>query len=246
MSIPKWTDERTDILTNIVDGEDVVTQDTVVAAADELETTPRSVASKLRNLGFVVESSSVAKTPTFTDEEQNELSDFVSANPGEFTYAQVAEQVCNGKFTSKQVQGKILSMELTEAIAATPKAEAVKTYTDEEEATLLGLVRKGDFIEDIASAMGREVASIRGKVLSLSRTHEDISIPKQRNYVSKDAKDALTELGDISDLTVEEIAEKLKKTERGVKTMLTHRGLDASNYSGSKRKEKNEAKKTVA
>ena len=39
-------------------------------------------------------------------------------------------------------------------------------------------------------------------------------------------------------MTVEDISTTIKKTERGVKTMLTHRGLDCKDYKGAKRAEK--------
>jgi hypothetical protein len=39
-------------------------------------------------------------------------------------------------------------------------------------------------------------------------------------------------------LTVEEIATAIDKTARGVKTMLTRRGLVASDYDGASKKEK--------
>ena len=48
----------------------------------------------------------------------------------------------------------------------------------------------------------------------------------------------MADLGDVSGMTVEEIAEAIGKTARGVKTMLTRRGLSASDYDGAARKEK--------
>jgi predicted transcriptional regulator len=39
-------------------------------------------------------------------------------------------------------------------------------------------------------------------------------------------------------MTVEEIAETIGKTARGVKTMLTRRGLSASNYDGAAKQAK--------
>ena len=57
-------------------------------------------------------------------------------------------------------------------------------------------------------------------------------MPKQRD-VKGQAPDSLDSLGDISGLTVAEIAEKLSKTERGVKTMLTRRGVTAKDYDGA-------------
>ena len=54
MALPKWTDERTDALTNFVGDESPVSQATVAEAADQLETSTRSVSSKLRKMGFDV------------------------------------------------------------------------------------------------------------------------------------------------------------------------------------------------
>ena len=100
------------------------------------------------------------------------------------------------------------------------------------------MVADGAFVEDIAEALDRQVNSIRGKALSFLRTGEIDAIPPQRETKSASAVDPLTELGDISDMTVEEIAEEIGKTERGVKTMLTRRGLVASDYDGAAKKEK--------
>ena len=55
MALPKWTDERTSALENFVGSESPVSQATVANAADELETSVRSVSSKLRKMGYDVE-----------------------------------------------------------------------------------------------------------------------------------------------------------------------------------------------
>ena len=55
MALPKWTDERTAELTSFVGDESPVSQSTVAQAADQLETSTRSVSSKLRKMGFDVE-----------------------------------------------------------------------------------------------------------------------------------------------------------------------------------------------
>ena len=51
-------------------------------------------------------------------------------------------------------------------------------------------------------------------------------------------EDPLAALGDVSGLTVVQIAEKIGKTERGVKNMLTRRGIKASDYDGAGKKAK--------
>ena len=44
-TLPKWTDERTEELTNFIGDESPVSQDTVADAAEQLETTTRSVSA---------------------------------------------------------------------------------------------------------------------------------------------------------------------------------------------------------
>lgn len=246
MSIPKWDEERETTLKKIVGSTSPVTVALVEKAAEELDTTTRSVASKLRKMDYEVESMAKETGKSYTSAEESELEKFLTTNSGKYTYAEIAERVLGGSRSTKQIQGKILSMELYSHVKPTPKPETVKTYSDAEEAKLLGLLDKGGFIEDIAEAMGREVNSIRGKILSLSRANPDIKIPKQKHYKSKDVADPITSLGDISNMTVAEIAEKIEKSERGVKTMLTHRGLACSDYNGAKRAEKIAAEKAAS
>lgn len=236
-SLPKWTEERTEELQTFVGSESPVSQATVAQAAEHFETSTRSVSSKLRKMGIEVELASANATKAFTDAQADALSNFVQNNSGKFTYGEIAEQFEGGAFTAKQIQGKILSLELTEDVKPTPKPESVKTYSDAEEVQFIALVKKGAFVEDIASALNRPVASVRGKALSLLRTNKIDQIPKQRDKAAPQ-EDPLVALGDISKLSVEDIAEKLGKTVRGIKTMLTRRGISAANYDGQARKEK--------
>ena len=54
MAVPKWTDERTQALVDFV-GEGPISQVMVADAAVELDTSSRSVSSKLRKMGYEVE-----------------------------------------------------------------------------------------------------------------------------------------------------------------------------------------------
>ena len=99
-------------------------------------------------------------------------------------------------------------------------------------------VNDGAFVEAIADALDRSVNSVRGKALSLLRSGDIDAIPRQENTKGTTKEDPLADLGDISSMTVEEIAEAIGKTARGVKTMLTRRGLVAGDYDGAARKEK--------
>lgn len=230
-TLPKWTDELTAQLTAAVGSEHPVTKATVDAVAAQLGTSGRSVAAKLRKLGHDVELASAAPK-AFSDDEAAQLRAFLETNDGTHTYGEVAAAFAGGKYTAKQIQGKILSMELTGSVKPTPKAEVTKTYTDEQQATVLAGIKAGKFVEDIAAEVGKEVTSVRGKALSLFRNGDITEMPKQRD-VKGAGPDAFDALGDVSKMTVAEIAAKLTKTERGVKTMLTRRKVNAADYKGA-------------
>jgi|TARA_R100001079_G_C4423926_1_gene141035 hypothetical protein len=236
MALPKWTDERTQQLTDFVGSESPVSQATVANAADELETSVRSVSSKLRKMGFDVELASASQSKAFSDEQESTLSNFVQDNSGSYTYAEIAENFEGGAFSAKSIQGKILSMQLTEHVKPAPKVETVKSYNEDEEATFVSMVNDGAFIEQIAESLGRSVNSIRGKALSLLRAGEINAIPKQEHVTGNSKADPLADM-DISDMSVEDIADEIGKTVRGVKTMLTRRGLQCADYNGAARKE---------
>lgn len=238
MTLPKWTDERTAQLEAFVGDESPVSQETVAGAAEQLETSTRSVASKLRKIGYKVETAAEkASVKAYSEEQESALRELVTDNSGDYTYADIAANFEDGHFSAKSIQGKILSMELTDHIKPTPKAEVVRTYTEAQEAEFVKMANAGATLEDIASVMGKEVNSVRGKALSLLRTGEIEKIPTQANKAGP-KEDALTALGDVSGKTVQEIADALGKTARGVKTMLTRRGIKVSDYDGAGRKEK--------
>ena len=241
MTTPRWTEDRTRILTAIAEGMDTVSQETVANAAVELDTTTRSVSSKLRKMGYDVELASSANKKAFTDEQADSLSSFVTGNSGAYTYADIAANFEGGAFSAKQVQGKILSMELTDHVKPAEKVEVARTYTPEEEAQFLEMHQAGAFVEDLAEALGKSINSIRGKALSFLRSGEITSIPKQKESRAKANVDPLDALGDVSGLTVEQIAESIEKTVRGVKTMLTRRGMSCANHDGAKKAAKNAA-----
>ena len=236
MALPKWTDERTQQLVDFVGNESPVSQAMVADAADELETSVRSVSSKLRKMGYDVELASANASKSFSDEQEATLSNFVTDNSGVYTYAEIAENFEGGSFSAKSIQGKILSMQLTEHVKPAPKVETVKTYSEDEESQFISMVNDGAFIEDIAEGLGRSVNSIRGKALSLLRAGEINAIPKQEHTKGSSKAAPLADV-EIDGMTVEEIAEQIGKTVRGVKTMLTRRGLQCADYNGAARKE---------
>ena len=236
MALPKWTDDRTQALVDFVGSESPISQATVANAAEELETSTRSVSSKLRKMGFEVELASASASKSFSEDQEATLRNFVTDNSGSYTYAEIASNFEGGQFSAKSIQGQILSMELTEHVKPAPKVETVRTYTPEEEGTFVDMVNGGSFVEEIAEALGKSVNSIRGKALSLLRSGEINAIPKQKETKGSSKADVLAGV-DIESLTVEEIADQIGKTVRGVKTMLTRRGLQCADYNGAAKKE---------
>ncbi len=238
----KWNDEVVGKLKALVGGESPVSAATVAAAAVALDVSERSVASKLRTLDYTVESMAKEKVATFTPEQGAALAAFVNANANALTYKEIAEQFAGG-FSAKQVQGKLLALELTSLVKPTEKVEVARTYTEAEEATFVSMAKAGKFIEEIAVTLGKEIPSVRGKALSLHRAGLIDQIPKQKESHAKDVVDAVSALGAaINSMTVAAIAAAVDKTERGVRTLLTRRGIKVADYDGAAKKAKSEAK----
>lgn len=241
----KWSDEAVATLMSAVGSARPVSAATVEQAAEALgaDFTVRSVASKLRQLDVEVASMAKEKTSAFTEDEGADLAEFVISNAGDLTYKQIAEQFAGGKFTAKQIQGKLLALELTGSVKPAEKVEVARTYTDAEEAKFIKMAEAGSFIEDIATALNKTVASVRGKALSLTRKGQIAKIPAQRTSHAKEQVDPVTQLGDkIHTMTVAEIAATVDKTERGLRTLLTRRGIKVADYDGAAKKAKAEAK----
>ena len=237
-ALPKWDETRTETLRNFVGDESPISLSTVAEAATELETSTRSIAAKLRKLGYEVEKVTTTPSRTFTGVQEEELRAFLVANEDKYTFEEIAGAFAAGNFSAKQIQGKILSMELTHLVKPAEKKVYERTYDDAAEATIIKMANAGAFLEDIAEAVGRTTQSVRGKALSLLRVSKIEAIPSPKNVAK--AIDPFQGL-DTTAHTVAEIATKIEKTERGVKTMLTRRGLVAKDYDGAAKKAKADA-----
>ena len=241
----KWSDEAVATLLKVVGNESPVSAATVERAAETLgeDFSIRSVASKLRQLDRDVASMAKEKTSAFSEQETEALVKFVARNDGNLTYKEIAEKFASGKFNAKQIQGKLLALELTSSVKPAEKVEVARTYTEAEETKFISLASSGAFIEDIAKSLNKTVASVRGKALSLMRKGQIDKIPAQRQSHAKDQVDPIVALGDkIATMTVAEIAAAVDKTERGLRTLLTRRGINVADYKGADKKAKAEAK----
>ena len=199
-----------------------VTEAVIQELCDEFEFPRRSVTAKLRNLGFEVPKKPGA-APVFSAEQTDALSSFLSGNSGSYTAEEIAETFADGQFTARQINGKALSLEMTQHIKPAEKKVTPKTYSAEEESTISSMVEGGSYLEEIADAVGKTVASVRGKLLSMG-----LKAPQRDKKASK--SDPYEGIDGMTDQTVEALAEHFGKTVRGVKTVLTRRGLSCADY----------------
>jgi len=220
MSKFQYTEEMVKRMTDAA--ENGVTEELVETLVSEFEFPRRSVTAKYRKLGFEVPKKQ--NVPVFSAEESEALKNLLEANNGELTAEEIAAQFADGKFTSRQINGKALSLEMTGSIKAAEKKETPKTYTPEQESVITELVEAGKFIEEIAEALGKEVSSVRGKLLSMG-----LKAPQRDKKASR--TDTYEGIEDIAaDKTVAELAEHYGKTERGVRTVLTRRSIAAKDH----------------
>lgn len=230
----KWNEETTAQVQEA--SADLTSYEQLEGIAEALGTTVRSVAAKLRNLGVEVPKKATA-TSKFTDEQADALGAYVTQNAGQFTYGEIAEAFEGGAFNAKQIQGKILAMELTANVKPTVHEKAPSKYTPEAEATIVSMAQAGSSIEDIAVAVGAEVKSVRGKALSLLKAGAIEAIPHTATPSKATSKADVFEGLDIEGSTVAELAEATGKTERGIKAMITRRKLTCADYTPKVKKE---------
>lgn len=236
-----WNEENTATLKSLVgDISEQVSRETVEKVALELGTSTRSISNKLRNLEYDVQKAA-EKASAWSAEQEATLTQTLEANSGTYTYAEL-ETVLNMGFTARQIQGKVLSMELFQHVRKAEKVAAKRDYSDEEDAKFVEMCNSNATIEDLVDAFGRSPASVRGKALSLLRKELISGMPVQVTSNAKQQKDALDGI-DPADMTVAEIAEHSGKSERGIKSILSHRGITAKDYDGAARRAKLDAAK---
>ena len=199
-----------------------VDEDVIESLMEDFGFPRRSVTAKLRKLGFDVPKKPGA-APVFSAEETDALSAFLSENSGTYTADEIAATFADAKFTARQINGKALSLEMTSHVKPAEKKAPQRTFSEEEESQIESMVSDDKYLEEIAEALGRTVNSIRGKLLSMG-----LRAVQRDKKTSK--SDTYEWIEDMLEQTVEEIADHFDKTVRGVKTVLTRRGLACADY----------------
>jgi hypothetical protein len=223
MSKFEYTEEMVERMNSAAAGG--ITEATIEALMAEFDFPRRSVTAKLRKLGHDVPKKP-GEAPVFSADETAALSEFLDDNNGDLTAEEIAthfSEAWGREITARQINGKALSLEKTGAIKPAEKKVAARTYSEAEEATITEMVEAGKFLEDIAAAVGREVNSVRGKLLSMGLK----AVQRDKKGAKSDPYEGIE---DMLDKNVEEIAAAFDKTVRGVKTVLTRRGLACADY----------------
>jgi len=203
-----------------------VTETIIESLVEEFEFPRRSVTAKLRKLGFDVPKKP-GQAPVFSADETAALTEFLDSNSGVFTAEEIAAQFSDGNFNARQINGKALSLEMTDRIKPAEKKVVPRSYTEEQEDTINTMVSDGAYLEDIASSLDKPLNSVRGKLLSMG-----LKAPQREKSTAKnDAYDGIAEV--CEDMTVEELAAHFDKSARGVKTVLTRRHLVCKDYTPS-------------
>jgi hypothetical protein len=241
-----WNEENVTVLTGAVGiiTKTPVEYSKVEGVAEKLGTTVRSVAGKLRSLGYPV-AKKPASAPRFSEAETKALQDFVNKNKGKFTAEEVSAKVFNNKFTVREIRGKLLSLKLSDGIKPAVAKEYVSDFSEAQTATILSMATSGAFIEEISDKVGFGINKVRGKLLSLLKKGLIPSLPKQKESHATASTVDVFESITTETFTVAELAQKTNKTERGIKTILTRRGLKAKDYDGAKRAAKIDEKKAA-
>lgn len=220
----EYTDEMVARMESVCSGG--IDEDIIQNLCDEFDFPRRSVTAKLRKLGYDVPTKPKA-APAFDENETAALVSFLEGNSGVHTAEEIASHF-SGEWgrdvTSRQVNGKALSLEMTAHIKPAEKKVTPRTYSEAEEAQITEMAENGSYLEDIAEALGKSVNSIRGKLLSMQ-----LKAPQRDKKTSKsDSYEGIDEVA--ASMTVAQLAEHFGKSERGVKTVLTRRGLAAADY----------------
>lgn len=238
MAKTKWTEELTTELSELASAQvkdGVLAYSDAVDIAEKMELEIRSVTSKLRNIGFNV-AKKEAKKPTFTDAEAEKLRNFLEDNYGIYTYSEITEKLFGDSYSPRAVQGKILAMELSSHVKPSEKKTTPKSFTEDEESSIVDMATDGSYLEDIAEALGKSVNQIRGKALSMLRAGTITQLPQQKVKKADNHSNMFSSvLNSIADLTVSQLAEQLDRSEVVIKSGLTRNKLKCADYDGEQR-----------
>ena len=190
------------------------------------EFSERSLASKIRSLGYKVEAKGKVVTPKRYTEQEEAIIRELCKDPQNLPFQEdVAEKV--GKST-KSIGGKLISMGIYGVKKRDLKAPAVKLFTEADEDVIMAMISDNDevFIEDMAEKLGKSVKQVRGKLAGMRikgvKTRNKAAA-KPKVYTEEVVEGIKEDLANGMSLT--DIAKVRGLNERGMQTTLTRLGV---------------------
>lgn len=207
-----YTEDMVEAIETAVEAAGAVTTEVISELCEELGVTERSLTAKMRSMNYDVPRKT--RVPSFTEEETARFAELAEAGNNAEAIAEALNK------SVRQVRGKALSMDIT--LTPSPKKEApAKKFTDEEAELVATMAENGDYIEDIAEAVGKTVPQVRGKLLSMklkAKQRDKKSAARQVIYTDEVVADIVkrVEAGE----TAAEISEATGLKLRGVQSRI--------------------------
>jgi predicted transcriptional regulator len=190
----------------------------------DVDYTVRSIASKLRHMGFTVAKKGPAvHKKSYTEAEEAKIKEI--AKKDGVWLEDIADAL--GRDV-KSIGGKLISMGIYGIKKRDKKVnDTPKLFTPEDEAIILEMVEKGEcFIEDLAEKLGKSVKQVRGKLAGMRikgvKTRNK-KAPKAKIYTDEVIAEIKEELAKGKSL--EDIAKARGLNERGMLVTLTRLGV---------------------
>lgn len=168
---------RQDLLAWGAEQESPIDFKLVIYKAQELNTSSTELCKALHYLGFTIQNYITSKNKAWNINDENELLDFIRENEGKLTFADLARMVCGGKYSARQVTGKVAALGLSSLVVST----TYKRFSDEETESLINLLHLGCEYPQIIQELGKSTHSIGRKISYLKKegliTQRDIDFP---------------------------------------------------------------------
>lgn len=213
-----YTDEVLSIINQKLAGKSSIAYAEVEALASELNIPVKSLAPKLRSLGYNVgKKETVEKTKAYTPEQESLIQEMVTKG---FYVEDIAAKL--GK-TVQQIRGKLLAMKLS-APSKTKKEPKPKVYTPELIESIKASINAGKSLETIAAELHLNPRGLKSTLVKLG------ILPKatKTKFWTDERKKAAIDLYNSTTETVDKLAERFGTSYPQFAKILNEAGIDYS------------------
>lgn len=192
----------------------------VMYKASLLGTSSGELAKVLHYLGYTPMNYVPTASKVWNLNDEEELIEFIRQNEKKLTFEELAKAVCGGKYSTRQITGKTISLGLQSLV----KSRSYHKYSDEETKYLIKLLKLGCTYYQIVAETSRSIKSISTKLGCMRRegtpVDELIENPEGFQY-------------ETEHLLLSEIARLHKISTTLTKQLLRQYKLDCIDYKGT-------------